>query len=98
MPGPENVRPMTLQQQLQQQQQHHQQQHHQQQQSLDASKGQKNESDIMSGLMEGGGIGSMGMPKGGMVMTGQNAAGSSLRSLAKCCVYVVWTCLEAEWS
>ena len=27
--------------------------------------------DIMSGLMEGGSIGSMGMPAGGMVMTGQ---------------------------
>ena len=37
--------------------------------------GTKSDADIMGGLMEGGSIGSMGMPAGGMVMTGQNAPG-----------------------
>ena len=59
MPAPDTVRPMQMQQQQQQLQQ----------------PTSKNDADIMGGLMEGGGIGAMGMPAGGMVMTGQNAAG-----------------------
>ena len=68
MPGPDNTRPMqSPAQQLQLQQRP----------SPDPTMVQKDSVDIMSGLMEGGGIGSMGMPAGGMVMTGQNAVGSN---------------------
>ena len=51
-----------------------QQQPQPQQQQPDAAAKIQKDGDIMSGLMEGGGIGSMGMPTGGMVMSGsQNA-------------------------